>query len=375
MPPLLIFAATKNASSSTRCSANHAEIHNKVRGSPNDPKPISLNLSSLQKAFSLAGSRRDLLFVVRLGADVHRETQRRVHLAAINCNSKTIEQDGTAVRPLEVGNPIESVLRGAEVHSYEVTTLTDNQYFLMVVDQHGIDVVVSVLQPDGKKLSEVNYTKAAMEWLPFVAERAGRYRIDVRAAEKDAASGRYEAKLAALRIPTAEDRGMVEALRLIQQARGLAAEGKLDEALPLAETALKLRENALGPDHFQVAQALSLVARILDYKGEPTRSDPLYRRALVIAERELGPDHFDLSVMLNDYANLLQGRAILPPRSKCTVAHWLSERRYSALMTLLWPYWSTTWPAFTRRRVIMRSPNSGTNALYPSARRILGPII
>ena len=28
----------------------------------------------------------------------------------------------------------------------------------------------------------------------------------------------------------------------------------------------------------------------------------------MIAERELGPDHFDLSVMLNDYANLLQGK-------------------------------------------------------------------
>lgn len=217
--------------------------------------------------------------------------------------SDRISQDGPQVRPLERGKPVERELKGGESHLYTIA-LADDEYLQVVVEQRGIDVVLALVGPDGKNLSEVDDSKAAQESLSFVAEHAGDYRLEVRAAEKDATAARYEANLVALRAPTADDRSLAEAVRLFREARGLANEGKLDEARPLAERALSLREKVLGPTHLEVAYALSLLARIHDYKGEHAQGEPLFRRAQVIAEQALGPDHLDLAEVLNDFANL-----------------------------------------------------------------------
>jgi CHAT domain-containing protein/Tfp pilus assembly protein PilF len=214
-----------------------------------------------------------------------------------------VRQEGLEARSLELGKPIERELKGGESHSYKITLAAD-EYLQVVVEQRGIDVVLTLVGPDGKSHSEVDSSKAAQESLSFVAERAGDYRLEVRPTQKDAASASYEVNLVALRAPTADDRSLAEALRLFRQARGLANEGKLDEATPLAERALGLREKALGPTHLEVAHALSLLARIHDYKGEPARGELLFRRAQVIMEQTLGPDHIDLAEVLNDFANL-----------------------------------------------------------------------
>ena len=167
-----------------------------------------------------------------------------------------VGQEGIEVRSLELGAPIEREIKGGESHSYKITVAAD-EYLQVIVEQRGINMVLTLFGPDGKNLSEVNSSKAAQESLPFVAERAGDYRLEVRPVEKDATTARYEAKLVALRAPTTDDRSLAEALRLFSKALGLANEGKLDEATPLAQRALGLREKALGPTHLEVAHALS----------------------------------------------------------------------------------------------------------------------
>src|SRR5262245_53834350 len=56
---------------------------------------------------------------------------------------------------LERDKPIERELAGSQSHSYQMD-LSAGQYVKLVVDQLGIDVVVSLFGPDGKQALEVN---------------------------------------------------------------------------------------------------------------------------------------------------------------------------------------------------------------------------
>src|SRR6266849_574199 len=57
------------------------------------------------------------------------------------------------VRRLEPGKPIDRELAGGQSHSYEIA-LAEGQYVKIVVEPRGIDVVVQVLGPDGKPITE-----------------------------------------------------------------------------------------------------------------------------------------------------------------------------------------------------------------------------
>src|SRR5438067_1795099 len=56
---------------------------------------------------------------------------------------------------LELGKPIERELAGGQSHSYRIA-LTSGQYLHIVVDQRGIDVVVTLFDPTGKQVIEVD---------------------------------------------------------------------------------------------------------------------------------------------------------------------------------------------------------------------------
>src|SRR5881392_677042 len=52
---------------------------------------------------------------------------------------------------LEPEKPVERELAGGQSHTYRIT-LTADQYLFVVDDQRGIDVVVTLFGPDGKKI-------------------------------------------------------------------------------------------------------------------------------------------------------------------------------------------------------------------------------
>ena len=96
---------------------------------------------------------------------------------------------------LQPGRPVERALSAQEVHAYQIT-LSAGQMLLAVVNQRGIDVVVSVFDPAGTKLAEVDSPNGALgpEPVTLEAKLTGAYRLEVRAFEKDSA-GRYEARI------------------------------------------------------------------------------------------------------------------------------------------------------------------------------------
>jgi non-specific serine/threonine protein kinase/serine/threonine-protein kinase len=103
------------------------------------------------------------------------------------------------------------------------------------------------------------------------------------------------------------DRGADEITSELQnqpvlQARLLATMGRVytnmglfDEAQPLLERSLALRETELGRDDLDVAESLQRLAWLLREKGDYAEAGPLLERTITIREQHLGPDHPDVA--------------------------------------------------------------------------------
>ncbi len=85
------------------------------------------------------------------------------------------------------------------------------------------------------------------------------------------------------------------------KARGLAR-----EAVPFAQRALAIREQALGPNHPDTASSLNNLASLYEHQGEYAKAEPLLKRALTIYEQVLGPNHPTTIVVRNNYARSSQ---------------------------------------------------------------------
>ncbi|WP_437965706.1 CHAT domain-containing tetratricopeptide repeat protein [Sorangium sp. So ce260] len=86
--------------------------------------------------------------------------------------------------------------------------------------------------------------------------------------------------------------------RLYGEVERLFDQGKLDAAVPLAERALALVQEVLGPEDLGVTRALSDLATLHMERREYVKAEPLFLRALTIRERALSPDHPDVAASL-----------------------------------------------------------------------------
>jgi CHAT domain-containing protein/Tfp pilus assembly protein PilF len=209
------------------------------------------------------------------------------------------------IRALEPGTPHRREMAGGQRHGYRISLGAD-QFMKAVVEQDGIDVKIQVLDPSGKRILDVDSEIRAhgQETLSLVCEAAGDYRLIVIPKQQVASSGRYEIRIAELRIATNDDRALQEARRLIEKGLEPQREGKYDEALPLIARALEIRESILGPGHPDVASTINILANLYYSKGDYAKAEPLYQRALDIREKALGPNHPQVASSLNNLANL-----------------------------------------------------------------------
>ena len=63
---------------------------------------------------------------------------------------------------------------------------------------------------------------------------------------------------------------------------------------------LEISENALGPDHPDVAITLNNLAGLYKAQRKYDEAEPLCRRALEIKEKALGPDHPNTGICRNN---------------------------------------------------------------------------
>ncbi len=130
---------------------------------------------------------------------------------------------------LTTGVPIERELAGGQTHSYQLT-VGAGQYFRVIVEQRGIDVVVALSAAGGQQLYEVDSPNgtAGTEEIPFVTPEAGRYLISVRSLDQQAPAGRYLIRVAELRPALAGDESRSSGERALAEAERLRRQNKAE---------------------------------------------------------------------------------------------------------------------------------------------------
>jgi CHAT domain-containing protein/tetratricopeptide (TPR) repeat protein len=127
-----------------------------------------------------------------------------------------------AIPELQPGKSVERQLASGASHSYKLT-LAAGQYVRLQVEQRSLDVAFSLIGVDEKKIVEfdnqIGYP--VVESFSFIAQSAGVYRLEVRAADKETPNGIYLVSLEELRKATARDKRVVAAQFLFNEAEQL----------------------------------------------------------------------------------------------------------------------------------------------------------
>ena len=96
----------------------------------------------------------------------------------------------------------------------------------------------------------------------------------------------------------------IEWVILNQEAMELWLDDNIDRAFAVAQKALKVAEQNVGPDHPHVATSLNNLALLYQTRGDYASSVPLYKRSLAILEKALGPGHPNVATSLENLAAL-----------------------------------------------------------------------
>ena len=278
---------------------------------------------------------RALLILIFLLSALALQTEARAgELGSRPASLVSTTQEGI---PLEMGKGIAGEFAGGQKHTYQIT-LAAGQYAGVIVEQRGMDVVVQLLETDGKVSVEYDDEIAThgAEQVNLVADVAGSYRFAIEARFKGVPAGSYEIRWTEVRTATEKDRLLHEADRLKTEATRVGRAGKYDEALPLAEKSLAIRERELGSEHLDVANSLYNVAGILLAKGNYKNAEPLYQRAVAIAEKLWGliirSCLFTLAVLAG--STLTQGTTLVPRRS-CNARFKFRKRLWGSIPKLV----------------------------------------
>ncbi len=183
---------------------------------------------------------------------------------------------------LGLPQPLERELKGGEAHEFPLT-LAAGQYLQLVVEQRGIDVVVAISGPDGKKLAEVDSPNGTQgpEPVSLAPEASGSYQIEVRSLEKNAAAGHYEVRVQELRAATARDKRRVMAQQTFLAAERLRNQGRREAW----RSAIEKYEEALS--HWRAADDIAGQAAVLNNIGVCQISLGEYQKAKDSLEQAL----------------------------------------------------------------------------------------
>jgi CHAT domain-containing protein len=192
---------------------------------------------------------------------------------------------------LEPGKPIQRNLTGTEIHGYQLK-LQKGQCAAVRVEQRGINVAVQLLGSGDQPIIEVDDEpgKQGTENLDIVADDSGTYRVAVKPKLK-VASGAYEIHFGEVRTATDNDRTLYEVRQLRTKIRYLLDADRAQEAFPLAQQALTLSQQVLGPDDGYVGLVMTDLSETLEAMRKAGEVIQAYERALQVLTAKLGPEH------------------------------------------------------------------------------------
>lgn len=196
------------------------------------------------------------------------------------------------------GKPVAAALGPEEVHRYRLP-LQKGFLLRLVVDQQGIDAVVSLEDPEGAQVLKADrliYGRGP-ELVLAVAEREGAYTLVVRGLP-DSVPGRYAARIVALRPASKADQRSAESYRRFTGVAGQNDDEALERRREALATWRELGEKAL------VAEALDSLAQQHFDRKESQQSADLYRAAAAAFARA-GDPRWQAIALANLGSNLL----------------------------------------------------------------------
>ncbi len=118
------------------------------------------------------------------------------------------QEQQPAYTALQLGTPIERTIAANQSHLFSLT-LEAGQFAQVVVEQNGIDVIISVTGPNSKKVGDFDSPNGDQgpENVAIVAETAGEYFVTVRPLNEgqNVKPGKYEIRLMELRSATDQE--------------------------------------------------------------------------------------------------------------------------------------------------------------------------
>lgn len=101
----------------------------------------------------------------------------------------------------------------------------------------------------------------------------------------------------------AQDAG-TEWIALNQKAKDLSQAREYSSAIVVAQKALQVAEQNVGPDHPDVAVSLNSLGVLYGISGDYQKPVALFQRALAIREKAFGPQHPYVADSLNHLAGI-----------------------------------------------------------------------
>ncbi len=236
------------------------------------------------------------------------------------------------------GEPVEIALAGGETRAFAFD-LGAARYARLTVEQRGIDVVAVLVSPRGETLVEADGPDGArgaerISALAATAADAGRFRLEVKSGYPDDPPGEVTVLLAEERAARPEDREMLAAERLSNQAVALWGKGdgeSLRGAIARFEAALEVWRR-LG-DRRREAEIATHLGYLHRQLGELNREAERYEQALPLW-REQG-DVARQAELLNNLGTVYgrlgdTARGLAASEEAAALFHELGDRRSEA---------------------------------------------
>jgi CHAT domain-containing protein/Tfp pilus assembly protein PilF len=228
------------------------------------------------------------------------------------------------------------MIGGGDTHRYKIA-LSPGLYLRVAIIQQGIDVVVTVLDPAGRKVARIDRPNGAYgpETVSVIAEAAGDYMLEVRTALKFVAPGGYVITAAEMREAKGEDRrrvaaeyavGEAEELRFGDSADSLSqAVEKFSQAITIWRSLGERYEEAIAVygrgwsyrllgDYYNaicdLRQAASKLEFLQDRNGEAVARSWLAWTYIDVGENEQAQERFRQALPSYQSLGNLRGQAV-----------------------------------------------------------------
>ncbi|HEY7057303.1 MAG TPA: CHAT domain-containing tetratricopeptide repeat protein [Vicinamibacterales bacterium] len=196
-----------------------------------------------------------------------------------------------AVQPLAQGQPIARTLSRSETHIYTLS-LGAHQYAAVTVAQHGIDLLVRVVDDGDRTIANFDSENRpdGHARLGIVADQPTTFRIGVGAEYPKEAAGRYDIQVVEQRAARDQDVAVFEAHKYLAEANRLDTAGKYADALVSAEGAYEQIRKSAAPKSGFEGYLLTRLAEIRRTSGKLSDAEQTFMRALDVNTHVLGRD-------------------------------------------------------------------------------------